>query len=67
MDIEGRQDLATKSGALRRFGEQPGMKPEALRTWDNQAGIDGGVLLGASHTPRAADFAVQIRKHHEHD
>lgn len=38
--VDLRRDPATRSGGLRRVGEQLGINPETLRNWVSQADID---------------------------
>jgi len=46
--VDARRDPATRSGALRRIGEQLGINPETLRNWVQQAEIDEGHRPGVS-------------------
>ena len=48
MAVDLRRDAATRSGALRRVGEQLGINPETLRNWVVQAEIDQGSRPGVS-------------------
>ena len=48
MAVDARRDPATRSGALKRIGEQLGINPETLRNWVTQAEIDGGVRPGTT-------------------
>jgi transposase len=49
--VEARRDPATRTGALRRIGEQLGINPETLRNWVTQAEIDGGDRPGTTTRP----------------
>jgi len=48
MAIDLRRDPATRSGALRRVGDQLGINPETLRNWVSQAEIDQGHRPGVT-------------------
>src|SRR5213592_2806416 len=48
MAVDLRREPATRTGALRRVGEQLGINPETLRNWVQQAGIDQGHRPGIS-------------------
>jgi transposase len=48
MAVDLRRDPATRTGALRRVGDQLGINPETLRNWVSQAEIDGGHKPGVT-------------------
>ncbi len=48
MAVDARRDPSTRSGALRRVGEQLGINPETLRNWLQQAEIDDGHRPGVT-------------------
>src|SRR5919205_128427 len=62
--VDARRDPATRSGALRRIGEQLGINPETLRNWVTQAEIDGGVRPGTTteETRRIAELEREVRE-----
>ena len=51
MAVDLRRDPETRTGALRRVGEQLGINPETLRNWVHQGEIDQGHRPGV----RSAD------------
>src|SRR3712207_4496381 len=64
MAVDDRRDPATRSGALRRIGEQLGINPETLRNWVTQAEVDGGVRPGTT-TDDARRLAELERENRE--
>ena len=62
--VDARRDPATRSGALRRIGEQLGIHSETLRNWVNQAEIDGGVRPGTTseEARRIAELEREVRE-----
>jgi transposase len=46
--VDARRDPATRTGALKRIGEQVGINPETLRNWVIQAEIDVGHRPGTT-------------------
>ncbi len=62
--VEARRDPATRSGALRRIGQQLGINPETLRNWVVQAEIDAGSRPGVS-TDDALRIAQLERENRE--
>ncbi len=64
MAVDARRDPATRSGALRRVGEQFRINPETLRNWVLQAEIDQGSRAGVS-TDEAQRIAQLERENRE--
>jgi transposase len=60
MAIDLRRDPATRSGALKRVGEQLGINPETLRNWVQQAEIDEGHRPGV--TSDGAQRIVELER-----
>lgn len=60
MAVDLRRDPVTKTGALRRVGEQLGINPETLRNWVNQAEIDEGHRPGV--TTNEAQRIAQLER-----
>ena len=63
MAVDARRDPATRSGALRRVGEQLGINPETLRNWVQQAEIDEGHRTGVT-SEEARRIAELERENH---
>jgi len=61
MAVDLRRDPATRSGALRRVGEQLGINPETLRNWVQQVEIDEGDRPGVT-TAEARRIAALERE-----
>ena len=64
MAVDLRRDPATRTGALRRVGEQLGINAETLRNWVRQAEIDQGARPGTS-TDDAARLMELERENRE--
>ena len=64
MAVDLRRDPATRSGALKRVGEQLGINPETLRNWVGQAEIDEGHRPGVT-TAEAQRIAELERENRE--
>jgi transposase len=64
MAVEARQDPETKVGAVKRIADQLGVHPETLRTWVQQAEIDGGTRPGTT-SGDAARIAELERENRE--
>lgn len=62
--VDLRRDPATRSGALRRVGEQLGINPETLRNWVQQAEIDQGHRPGvtSAEAQRIAELERENRE-----
>jgi transposase len=62
--VEARRDPATRTGALKRIGEQLGINPETLRNWVIQAEIDEGRRLGTTtdDAARLAELEREVRE-----
>jgi len=64
MAVDLRRDPATRSGALRRVGEQLGINPETLRNWVTQVEVDEGHRSGVT-TVEAKRIAELERENRE--
>jgi transposase len=64
MAVDLRRDPASRSGALRRVGEQLGINPETLRNWVQQAEVDEGHRPGVT-TAEAKRIAELERENRE--
>src|SRR5919206_100353 len=64
MAVDARRDPATRSGALKRIGEQLGINPETLRNWVIQAEIDEGTRPGTTtdDATRLAELEREVRE-----
>ena len=64
MVVDARRDPATRSGALRRVGEQLGINPETLRNWVGQAEIDEGHRPGVTtaEAQRISELEREVRE-----
>lgn len=64
MAVDLRRDPATRTGALRRIGEQLGINPETLRNWVAQAEIDGGHRPGVTtaEAQRIGELEREVRE-----
>ncbi|WP_244522791.1 IS3 family transposase [Geodermatophilus africanus] len=62
--VDARRDPATRTGALKRIGEQLGINPETLRNWVIQAEIDEGHRPGTT-TDDATRLAELERENRE--
>ena len=64
MAVDLRRDPGTRSGALRRVGEQLGINPETLRNWVQRVEVDEGHRPGAT-TAEAQRIAELERENRE--
>ncbi|MEN8705227.1 MAG: transposase [Nocardioides marinisabuli] len=64
MAVDLRRDPATRSGALRRVGDQLGINPETLRTWVSRAEVDEGHRPGVSsaEAQRIAELEREVKE-----
>lgn len=64
MAVDLRRDPATRTGALRRVGEQLGINPETLRNWVSQAEIDEGHRPGVTsdEAKRIAELEREVKE-----
>ena len=62
--VDLRRDPATKSGALRRVGEQLGINPDTLRNWVQQAEVDEGHRPGVTtaEARRIAELEREVKE-----
>src|SRR3954451_5839975 len=64
MAVDLRRDPATRTGALRRVGEQLGVNPETLRNWVQQAESGEGHRPGTTtdETKRVAELEREVKE-----
>ena len=64
MAVDLRRDPATRTGALRRVGEQLGINPETLRNWVTQAEVDAGDRAGTTtdEARRVVELEREVRE-----
>ena len=64
MALDLRRDPATRSGALRRVGDQLGINPETLRNWVTQAEVDAGDRAGTTtdEARRVVELEREVRE-----
>ena len=61
--MEALADSAWARGAIRRIAEEPGVHPEALRTWVRKAQVDGGLRPGTTteEAQRVRELEKEVR------
>ena len=64
MALDLRRDPATRTGALRRVGDQLGINPETLRNWVTQAEVDAGDRAGTTtdEARRVVELEREVRE-----
>lgn len=64
MAIDARRDPETRTGAIKRIGDQLGVHPEALRTWVKRAETDEGLRPGTTSDDanRIAELEREVRE-----
>ncbi len=64
MAVDLRRDPGTRSGALRRVGEQLGINPETLRNWVQRVEVDEGHRPGVTtaEAQRIAELEREVRE-----
>ena len=64
MALDLRRDPVTRTGALRRVGDQLGINPETLRNWVTQAEVDAGERAGTTtdEARRVVELEREIRE-----
>jgi len=64
MAVEARADPGSRTGAIRRIGEQLGINTETLRSWVTQAEIDAGARPGTTTTDaqRLVELEREVRE-----
>jgi len=64
MAVDLRRDPASRSGALRRVGEQLGINPETLRNWVAQVEVDEGHRPGVTgaEARRVVELEREVRE-----
>ncbi len=64
MALDLRRDPVTRTGALRRVGDQLGINPETLRNWVTQAEVDAGDRAGTTseEARRVLELEREVRE-----